>query len=33
MIAEVMKIDKPIKRYIQDPDSKLIDLESFLMDK
>lgn len=33
MIAEGLDIDKPVKKFIQDPDSKLNDLENFLSDK
>ena len=33
VIVEWLTIDKPIKRFIQDPESKLIDLEKFLLDK
>ncbi len=33
MIVEWLHIDKSIKRFIQDPDSKLIDLEKFLINK
>ena len=33
MIVEGLTIDKPIKRFIQDPESKLVDLEKFLLNK
>ena len=32
-IYEVLELDKSIRRFIQNPESKLIDLEDFLIDK
>lgn len=32
-IYEVLELDKSIRRFIQDPDSRLIDMEDFLADK